>query len=138
MHSNEFDNQNEKVFRYDRGSALCYGFSRFVYLAFVCLYRAGLIWYTYLLYQNYCDNSANTNFANARLGVAGILGFTLYFVLLYVNFTQINAHNIAKSFARIGKAQTRIFQYIKMQPYIFVQDEIALQSQFVPLGSQVR
>jgi ABC-type multidrug transport system fused ATPase/permease subunit len=50
MHANEFDNQNEKVFRYDRASAFSYGFSRFTYLTIVCLYRVGLIWYTYGLY----------------------------------------------------------------------------------------
>jgi len=69
------------------------------------------------------------------LGVPGIMGFTFYFVLLFVNFTQINAHNIMNSFKQIEGAQTRIFQYIKMKPYIFLQDEITLQSDYAPLGS---
>ena len=89
QNANEFDNLNDKLFMSDKIGAIRYGFSRFMHMGAMILYRVLIGVYGGHLFQNSIKvpPSLDSNFKNAAMTSWEITAFLLFMAELYVNST---------------------------------------------------
>ena len=74
-------------------------------------------------------------FKDADLTYWELVTFGLFFVELYINFTQMNSHEIRENNEKMQQAETRLFSLIKAQPTIDLEDRTNLINQNTPFDN---